>query len=92
MIAKLKAVPPLAWLGLVLVAGLGVLAWHRYALDDQDTDWTGAKETPAPLMAALPLTPGQHGSGTPMSCNTGFRSRSYPVSLTASESSVIGEC
>ena len=69
-----------------------MLAWHRYAQDDDDTDWTRAKETPAPVMVSLPVVPGQHGAGSPMSCNVGFRSRAYPGSLAAADFSVIGDC
>lgn len=91
MIARLRAVPPVAWVVLTAVVGLAVLAWHQYAQDDQDTDWTSAKESPAPIMAPLAISPGAHGSGSPMSCNGGFRSRSWPSSLADADCSIIGE-
>jgi hypothetical protein len=90
MMTKLRALPPWAWVGVALVAGVGVLTWHRYARDDEDTDWTTPKETQAPLVAAFPV-PGQHGTGSPMSCSAGFRTRSYPGSLTSADFSIIGE-
>jgi hypothetical protein len=77
-----------AWAGALTLAGVGVLAWHRYALDDQDTAWNTTESMVAPVMADLPLTPAVHGSGAPMSCNPGFRSRKYPGSLATADFSV----
>lgn len=92
MMDRLRAIPPAGWVGVALVAGLGFVVWHAYARDDDDTDWTMAKETQAPLVAPFPVVPGQHGSGSPMSCNLGFRSRAYAGSLTGAEFSVVGGC
>lgn len=91
MIQRIKAVPPSAWLAAAALGGLVFLAWHSYARDDQDTDWTTPKETQAPLVVPFPV-PGQHGSGSPMSCNVGFRSRAYVPSLAAADFSAVGEC
>lgn len=89
-VSRLRQVPPLLWIALVAAAGLAFLTWHRYAGDDTDTDWTTPKETQAPPVAPFPGTPAAHGTGSPMSCNPGFRSRVWPGNLGQSATSIIG--
>lgn len=78
------------WLigGVVALGALGFLAWHSYARDDEDETWLDPGQPPAQVM--LPLTPASHGSGSPMSCNTGFRSRCYPDVLATAEAVLKG--
>lgn len=88
MIDKVKDVPPLAWMAAAAVLGLGALAWHRYATDDADADWTTGKESQPPTAAQFPV-PGQHGSGQQMACSPAFRGRSYAGSLASADFSVV---
>jgi len=88
---KLRAIPPSGWVSLAAIAGVVFLAWHHFANDDMDTDWTTPKETQAPEVSPFPSSPGVHGSGAPMSHSAPFRSRAYPPSLTESPTSLIGE-
>ncbi len=79
-VQRLKELPPWAWVAASAVAGLGFLMWHRFSNDDDDTDWTTAKESqpgavqPFPYQATGPA----HGQGRPMQTINGFRERSYP--------------
>lgn len=80
---------PMWVLGFVAVmGGLGFLAWHSYARDDDDEAWLDPGQPPAQV--ALPLIPAGHGSGSPMSCNTGFRSRCYPDVLATAQAVLKG--
>lgn len=91
ILQKVRAVPPGAWVVVAAAVGLGVLAYHQYAQDDADQDWTmGAADQP-PMRSPYPDVPAQHGSGSPMSANPGFRSRAYPGSLADADFSIIGE-
>ncbi len=84
----MKTVP--MWIvGTAAVMGsLWFLTWHRYACDDADEAWLDPGQPPAQV--TLPLVPAAHGVSSPMSCNSGFRSRCYPdVLATAKE--VISE-
>lgn len=81
---KIPDVP--VWLvgAIAVFGGLWFLTWHGYSRDDADESWLDPEQPPA--MVAMPLIPGVHGSGSPMSCNQGFRSRCYPdVLATAQE-------
>jgi hypothetical protein len=92
MIERLKTVPPAAWLLAVAALGLVVLTWHRYAQDDNDTDWTSPKEAQPPAVVAFkPQAPAGHGHGRPMGVDVGFRSRAYPGSLIEADFSIVGE-
>lgn len=84
---KIPDVP--VWIvgALALFGGVWFLTWHRYENDPEDNDWLNPHQPPA--MVAMPQIPA-HGTCSPMSCNTGFRSRCYPdVLATARE--VISE-
>lgn len=72
--------------GVALFGGLWFLTWHRYANDDADESWLDPGQPPAQV--ALPLTPGAHGTASPMSCNTGFRSRCYPDVLATAQAAL----
>ncbi len=95
----LKQVPPWAWVVLTAVAGLSALAYHRWARDDDDQDWTTAKETQAPVVANFPQAPAMHGTCSTKGCrhdgslavHGAFRARAYPGSLAAADFSIIGE-
>lgn len=79
---------PMWVLGFVAVmGGLGFLTWHGYARDDGDEAWLDPGQPPAQV--ALPLTPA-HGSGSPMSCTTAFRSRCYPDVLATAQAALKG--
>lgn len=82
----MRDIPPWMWVALVSVAGLAGLAWHRWANDDDDHDWTSAKEHQAPVTAAITA----HGAGAPMSCGQAVRGRAYPASLAAADCSLVG--
>lgn len=88
---RLAQIPPWVWVAVTAVAGVGVLAYHRYAQDDTDTDWTTAKESQPPMRAPYPDTPAAHGEGRPMETGVGFRQRSYPGTLADADFSIIGE-
>lgn len=77
------------WLvgGVAVLASLGFLTWHKFANDPDDDAWLDPGQPPAQV--ALPLVPA-HGSASPMSCNTGFRSRCYPDVLATVEATVKG--
>lgn len=83
---KLPEVPVWLLLGAAVFGGVWFLTWHSYANDDADEEWLDPGQPPA--MVALPLTPGAHGTGTPMSCNTGFRSRCYPDVLATARAAL----
>lgn len=86
MIAKLRAMPPWLWIVLSGVVGLAALTWLRYAQDDDDTDWTTAKETQPPTAAPFPAATGGTGRTT-----SAFRGRSYPDTLSDASFSIVGE-
>lgn len=71
-----------------VLGALGFLTWHRYACDPEDDAWLDPGQPPAQV--ALPLAPGVHGSGSPMSCNVGFRSRCYPDVMATLTAAVQG--
>lgn len=73
---KVPEIPMVVVGALAVFGGLWFLTWHAYARDDADEQWLDPGQPPA--MATLPLVPGAHGTGNPMSCNQGFRSRCYP--------------
>jgi hypothetical protein len=85
---QIREVP--MWLlgGVVVLAGLGFLTWHGYARDPDDEAWLDPGQPPAQV--ALGLVPA-HGAGSPMSCNTGFRSRCYPDVMAAASLMARGE-
>lgn len=92
-----KSVPPTAWLGITLAAGVVYLVWHTYARDDEDTDWSMSKElghppTEAGMAATRAPYARRHTTGRLMQCGAAFRARWYPDSLVADLDSVIGEC
>ena len=91
IISQVRRVPPAAWVAVTAVIGLGVLAYHAYAQDDQDTDWTTAKESQPPMRAPYPNVPGWAYESRPMDPGPAFRSRSYPDSLAGAHFSIIGE-
>lgn len=75
--------------GVAFMAALGYLTWHTYARDPDDDQWLDPGQPPA--MVALPLVPLAHGTGSPMSCNGGFRGRCYPDVLATAAAMVKGE-
>lgn len=85
---KIPEVP--VWIvGAIAVFGsLAFLTWHSYSRDDDDETWLDPEQPPA--MVAMPLIPGVHGVGSPMSCNTGFRSRCYPDVLASARDVLKG--
>lgn len=85
---KLPQLPMWIILGIALFGGVWFLSWHRWANDPDDEAWLDPGQPPAQVM--LPLVPAAHGTGSPMSCNTGFRSRCYPDVL-ATAKQVIAE-
>lgn len=84
----MKNVPMQVVAGLALLGAVGFLTWHRYASDPEDDAWLDPCQPPAQV--ALPLAPGVHGSGSPMSCNVGFRSRCYPDVMASLAAAVSG--
>jgi hypothetical protein len=86
-----RNVPPGWWIAVAAVVGLGVLAYHQYAQDDADQDWTMAQADQPPMRAPYPDVPLQHGEGRPMDTGPAFRSRAYPASLAKADFSIIGE-
>lgn len=90
---KVRGIPPAGWVALVAVAGVTYLIWHQFANDDGDSDWTTPKETqPPPSVPLFAFSPGAHGGGSPMGCNSALRDRRWPDTLTESSASIIGEC
>lgn len=85
---KIPEVPVFVVAVLALGGGLWFLTWHSYARDDADEQWLDPGQPPA--MVALPLTPGAHGTASPMSCNQGFRSRCYPDLLATAQEALRG--
>jgi hypothetical protein len=79
--AKLAAVHPAAWFAVVLVAGLAVLAWHRWVLDaPSDASWLDDDQPPLQASAMPELVPFR------------ARQRTYPANLRLVESSRVGDC
>lgn len=74
--------------GVVVMGGLAFLAWHGYARDGDDEQWLDPGQPPAQV--TLPLVPLAHGSGSPMSCNQGFRSRCYPDVMATADAVMKG--
>lgn len=87
---KIPEVPVWAVGGLAVMGGLWFLTWHSYARDDADDAWLDPGQPPAQV--GLPLVPLAHGVASPMSCNTGFRSRCYPDLLATARQVLDGEC
>lgn len=81
--------PPM-WLlgGIVILGGVTFLTWHSYSQDPDDEAWLDPGQPPAAV--AMPLAPA-HGTGSPMSCNQGFRSRCYPDVLATATALISGE-
>jgi hypothetical protein len=90
-IGAVRQIPAGAWIIVAAVLGMGALAYHQFAQDDADEDWTMAKADQPPMRAPYPNTPLAHGPGSPMSTNVGFRERAYPASLVEADFSFIGE-
>jgi hypothetical protein len=86
---KISEVPMWVVGGVVVLGGLGFLAWHSYARDDDDEAWLDPGQPPAQV--ALPLVPLSHGNGSPMSCNGAFRSRCYPDVMATASAVLKGE-
>lgn len=84
-----RDVPMWVVAGVVMVAGVGFLAWHSYARDDNDETWLDPEQPPAQVM--LPLAPLTHGLGAPMDCGGAFRSRCYPDVLATAAALLDGE-
>jgi hypothetical protein len=78
------------WLvaGFALVGGVAFLTWHAYAQDPDDEAWLDPQQPPTAV--AIPMV-SAHGSGPPMSCSTGFRSRCYPDVLASAHALISGE-
>lgn len=85
---KITKVPMWAVSGVIVLGCVGFLAWHSYARDPEDEAWLDPGQPPAQV--ALPLT-SAHGSGSPMACSTGFRSRCYPDTLATASAALRGE-
>lgn len=85
---KIPEVPVAVVLALALFGGLWFLTWHKFANDDADEHWLDPGQPPQ--MVGLPLVPGAHGTSSPMSCNTGFRSRCYPDLLQVAGDAIRG--
>ena len=84
---EIRAVPMWIVAGVAVMASLGFLTWHKFTNDDSDEAWLDPGQPPA--QAALPLVPA-HGTCSPMSCNTGFRSRMYPDVMATLSATVQG--
>lgn len=56
--ATVKAVPPLGWFGVVALLVLGVLAWHLWDREEEDTSsWHDPQQPPEnvePLRVSVP--------------------------------------
>lgn len=46
IVDQAKRVPVALWFACAVVVCLAVLVWHRYALDDEDTDWLDPGQPP----------------------------------------------
>lgn len=86
---KIPEVPMWVFGGVIVLGCLGFLTWHSYARDDDDERWLDPGQPAAQV--ALPLVGASHGCGSPMSCNTGFRSRCYPDVLAQASAMLSGE-
>lgn len=85
---KARQIPPAAWFGLLVIAGVVFLTWHSYAQNEQDNDWTNPPADEQP-----PVNVGVFGVSDdvpPGACGGAFRSRCYPGSLSSSRTSHIG--
>lgn len=89
MIGRLKEVPPAAWIGAAVLLGALALAYHRYAQDPDDADWTTPAEMQPPPRAPYSCTPCTSAS-RPMDTGVAFRARAYADDLGSAEFSIIG--
>jgi len=91
--ATLERIPPWGWVAGAAFLGVVVLAWHEYVNDDDDVDWTAAKESQPPIQLGLLPAPACSGSNTsPIGFSAALRFRGWPASLAADHDSIIGEC
>lgn len=81
MLTQVRAFPWWGWLSLVAVAGVGVLAWHRWVTEaPSDASWLD-DDQPPPQAAAMPeLLPVR------------ARQRTYPANLRLWDASRVGDC
>lgn len=86
---EIRSVPGLVVALVIGLGCIGFLTWHSYARDPDDDAWLDPGQPPAQV--GLPLVPLAHGCGSPMSCNTGFRSRAYPDVLATAQAALRGE-
>lgn len=78
---SVRALPPYWWVVGAAVLGVAILAWHTYAIDDEDTSWLDPQQPPenvdvAPSMTALPTASGGVALGGPA-----MRGRQKPTFL-----------
>lgn len=90
MLQRVEELPPVVWLAGAAVLGVAFLCWHSFErAGDEDPQWLDPGQPPAQV--GLPLVPGVHGCGSPMSCNDPLRGRAYADTLAAVHLSIGGE-
>jgi hypothetical protein len=81
MFARVKAFPWWGFLLIVVVAGVAVVAWHRWVLDaPADASWLDDDQPPLQASAMPELLPVR------------ARQRTYPATLRIWPHSAVGDC
>jgi hypothetical protein len=90
MIEKLRAVPPMAWVGFAILGGMAAIAYHQFSQNPDDGAWTIPSGQQPPPMAPYSCVPCQPSPNRPMDPGPAFRSRAYADTLTKADFSFIG--
>lgn len=73
-----RAIPPLGWVAVVGVLGVGAIMYTQFHQSDEDHSWLDPEQPPTTV--GMPgVVPGStYGSGRPGECSDPFRDRPRP--------------